>query len=53
MHGGARGSGGPRGKTNGSWKHGGWTKEAVELRREAAALLKAVRESDFGVESEA
>lgn len=45
MHGGSRGSGAPSGKANGSFKHGGWTAEAVAARREAAAILKAVREA--------
>ena len=43
-HGGARGSGGPSGERNGAFKHGGWTNDAVAVRREAAALLKRVRE---------
>lgn len=33
------------GEANGQWKHGGWSHEAVELRREASRLLKQVRES--------
>lgn len=45
MHGGGKGSGAPCGEANGSFKHGGWTREAVEARREAAAILKAVREA--------
>ena len=32
MHGGAKGSGGPRGKRNGNFRHGGWTRESVNLR---------------------
>lgn len=40
---GARGSGGQKGEANGGWKHGAWTGEAVQFRREASALLKAVR----------
>jgi glucans biosynthesis protein len=34
-----------KGEANGAWKHGGWTVEAIELRREASRLLKEVRES--------
>jgi hypothetical protein len=30
MHGGARGSGGPRGDRNGNFKHGFWTVENVQ-----------------------
>ena len=32
-------------EANGMFRHGGWTKEAVDLRREASALLRAVREA--------
>ncbi|WP_375545948.1 HGGxSTG domain-containing protein [Tsuneonella litorea] len=42
MHGAFAGA--PRGKRNGSFKHGGETQEAVALRREASALLKRIRE---------
>lgn len=45
MHGGAKGAGAPKGKANGQWKHGGWTAEAIALRREASALLKTISES--------
>ena len=49
MHGGAKGSGAPRGNRN-ALKHGSFTKDAIELRatlgkqiREAQKLLKALR----------
>jgi hypothetical protein len=42
MHGG-KGSGAPKGVANGAWEHGGWTKEAVRVRRAAAALLRALK----------
>jgi len=42
-HGGADGSGAPKGEANGAWKHGGWTGEAINVRREASRLLKAIR----------
>ena len=42
-HGGAKGSGAPKGPANGSYRHGGFTAEAIDLRREVAALLRAVR----------
>jgi glucans biosynthesis protein len=49
MHGGAKGSGAPRGNSN-ALKHGSFTKQAIELRatlrkqiREAQKLLKALR----------
>jgi ribosomal protein L32 len=41
MHGGAQGSGGPRGNRNGNFKHGLWTCETQEMRR---TTLKKVRE---------
>ena len=51
MHGGARGSGGPRGDRNGNFKHGLWTRENVATRqimresvREIRALLAASTE---------
>ena len=44
MHG--AGGGAPRGQRNGSWRHGGRTAEAVELRRWAMELVKDAREVD-------
>jgi len=43
LHGGAAGSGAPRGEANGSYAHGGWTSEAVEFRRTAANLMRDLR----------
>jgi glucans biosynthesis protein len=52
MHGGAKGSGAPKGNRN-ALKHGTYTKEALceraELRRliqESEALLRALKESE-------
>ncbi len=42
MHGGAKGSGAPKGERNGMWKHGGHTNEAVALRRAARRLMKEI-----------
>jgi hypothetical protein len=44
MHGGAKGSGGPRGDRNGNFKHGRWTRENVELRRAMAVKVRELRE---------
>ncbi len=51
MHGGADGSGAPRGPRNGNYRTGFWTKEAIaerrfvrELLHEARATLKQVDE---------
>jgi hypothetical protein len=43
MHGGARGSGGPRGDRNGNFKHGLWTRESKEMRKAARAKIREVR----------
>jgi hypothetical protein len=42
MHGGAPGSGAPRGNKN-ALKHGRFTREAIETRRKVAALLRQSR----------
>jgi hypothetical protein len=39
MHGGAKGSGAPKGERNGNYKHGHFTQEAIELRRQIRALI--------------
>jgi hypothetical protein len=39
MHGGAKGSGAPKGERNGNYKHGNFTQEAIELRRQVRALV--------------
>jgi len=53
MHGGAKGSGGPRGDRNGNFKHGLWTFANVEMRKavrrmiwEARALIRGVKDAD-------
>ncbi|WP_442955263.1 HGGxSTG domain-containing protein [Parasphingorhabdus sp.] len=38
-------AGAPRGKANGSYRHGGETKEARSLRAEARRLLKELRDA--------
>ena len=43
MHGGARGSGGPRGDRNGNFKHGLSTRENVELRRAMGDKFREIR----------
>ncbi|MGI9170779.1 MAG: HGGxSTG domain-containing protein [Caulobacteraceae bacterium] len=43
MHGGGRNSGAPKGKRNGSWRHGRETNEAVAVRREIAAVNREWR----------
>jgi hypothetical protein len=51
MHGGAKGSGGPKGARNGNYKHGRHTAEAMATRqwlresiRELKALTRTLRE---------
>lgn len=43
MHGGAPGSGAPKGKRNGNWRHGRYTCEAIAERRAARETLAAAR----------
>jgi hypothetical protein len=43
MHGGAKGSGGPRGDRNGNFKHGLWTRESLETRKAARAKVREIR----------
>jgi hypothetical protein len=38
MHGGAAGSGAPKGRRNGKYRHGGFTIEAIDERRRLASL---------------
>lgn len=45
MHG-AR-AGAPKGEDNGKWKHGGDTREAVELRQQVGRLLKSIRSNAY------
>jgi hypothetical protein len=39
MHGGAKGSGAPRGRDNGRYQHGLFTCEAIERRRKTRAMI--------------
>jgi ribosomal protein L32 len=43
MHGGAKGSGGPRGDRNGNFKRGLWTRESVEMRKAARAKVREIK----------
>ena len=43
MHGGARGSGAPKGQANGSYRHGLFTCEAVEGRRLIRDMIADMR----------
>jgi glucans biosynthesis protein len=42
MHGGAKGSGGPRGDRNGNFRHGLWTRENLETRKTARAKIREI-----------
>jgi hypothetical protein len=51
MHGGAQGSGGPKGARNGNYKHGRYTAETIATRqwlreknREVRALTRTLRD---------
>jgi hypothetical protein len=43
MHGGAHGSGGPRGKRNGNFKNGLYTREGVAMRRDLRAQVQETK----------
>jgi hypothetical protein len=43
MHGGALGSGGPKGPRNGNYKHGLYTAEAIAFRRSLRQQMREVR----------
>jgi hypothetical protein len=43
MHGGARGSGAPRGERHGNYRHGLYTCEAIEERRVLRQLMREAR----------
>ena len=45
MHGGAAGSGAPKGERNGNWRHGRFTCEAVAERRATRGLLHSTRDT--------
>jgi uncharacterized protein YjcR len=42
MHGGAKGSGAPKGNKN-ARKHGYWARDAINMRRKMAAMLRDAR----------
>jgi hypothetical protein len=44
MHGGAAGSGAPKGRRNGKYRHGGFTAEAIDERRCLASLIRESRD---------
>ena len=43
MHGGATGSGGPKGARNGNYKHGRYTAETIATRRWLRRRIREVR----------
>jgi hypothetical protein len=43
MHGGACGSGGPRGEQNGNYRHGHYRAESLEQQRSLRALIREAR----------
>ena len=43
MHGGAKGSGGPLGKRNGSFRHGLFTRKAKIIRAKMRAILQEIK----------
>ena len=45
MHGGASGSGAPKGERNGMWRHGSFSAEAIALRQAAHRIMRPVWEA--------
>ena len=45
MHGGAAGSGAPKGERNGNWRHGRFTYEAIAERMAMRDLLQSARDT--------
>jgi hypothetical protein len=43
MHGGAKGSGAPRGERNGNYRHGGFTYKAFEEQRMITSWIRSAR----------
>ena len=43
MHGGAKGSGAPKGPANGNYQHGGFTCDAVQERRRIQQVIRQVK----------
>jgi hypothetical protein len=43
MHGGAIGSGGPRGQRNGNYRHGLWIRKQLEERRKLLAQIRELK----------
>lgn len=49
MHGGAKGSGAPKGSTNGNYQHGGFTCEAIQGRRKVRDLIRQAKNTLAGL----
>ena len=45
MHGGAAGSGAPKGERNGNWQHGRFTCQAIAERQATRGLLHSTRDT--------
>jgi hypothetical protein len=43
LHGGAEGSGAPRGERNGSYRHGLYTRDAIAERKPVRELIRCMR----------
>jgi hypothetical protein len=43
MHGGAKGSGGPKGKLNGNYRNGAFTRAAIEANRLCRTWIMSIR----------
>ena len=45
LHGGAAGTGAPSGERNGMWRHGYYSKHAIEMRRAIRELMRDARQA--------
>jgi hypothetical protein len=51
MHGGAHGSGAPKGPRNGNYKHGRYTAEAIQERRQIMTFVRDARKHAASIRS--
>ncbi|GEO17223.1 hypothetical protein [Microvirga aerophila] len=45
MHGGAKGSGVPKGQANGNYRHGGFTGKAIQERRSILDFIRRAKDA--------
>jgi hypothetical protein len=45
MHGGAKGSGAPKGQANGNYRHGSFTYEVIQERRSVSDFIRRAKDA--------